>query len=254
MQNLIQYIQEHKHTITNIVGAVLIIVILVLIYTFIGNPFASKEPVVTSNTSHTPPQLIDLSQNQTASGTVKYLLPKSKVTPVYSSIYNNMANEALSVMHAYQNDMGPLLIQTQTATKAKDYAKLQSIGNRVGVINDAQKIRLATLSGDLDNLAIANKNLSDQKTIQLTNDLVTTGKDMVAKYTAMAHLIDSMLSGKVSASTPSEMKTVSEGLEPSARAFFTSAQKLGIYFTDTLKGDVKEYLATHPETATSTKK
>ena len=161
-----------------------------------------------------------------------------------------MANETLVLMRAYQNDMFPLLIQSQAAAKNKDYTTLQSIGNRVKIINDAQKVRHATLSGDLDSLATANKVLADLETVRLTNDMITSGKDMVAKYTAMANLVDSMITGSVSASTATDMKTVSGSLEPATKAFFTAAQKLGVYFTNTLKSDVKTYLATHPATST----
>lgn len=246
-----QYIQENKKII-GVVGVVLLAIVGVA-YLYVSNPFAPTETAPSRVSLQTPPQIVDFSQAQTASGTVRYLLPKSKVTPAYSSIYNNLANEAMALMLSYKDDMSPLLIQSGKAAKAKDYATLQNIGNRVKFINDAQKIRLTTLSGDLDNLALVNKNLSDAKTTQLTNDLIATGKDMVAKYTAMTILVDNIFSGKVTASTAIDAEIISGGLVPATNAFVTSAKKLSSYFTTTLLSDTRAiYLAS--STATSTKK
>lgn len=216
-------------------------------------PSRTGEPSATTPTSQTPPQIVDFKQTNTAPGISKYILPKSKVTPLYYSIYNNIANETTALMRTYKDELFPLLTQSQAAVKNKDYASLKTIGDKVKIINDAQKVRLATLSGDFDNLAAASKTLTDQETVLLTNNFVTTGKVMVAKYSVMATLVDNMMTGDVSADIVTKMKTASSALAPATTSFFTEATKLSDYFAKTILSDAKEYLATHP-IATSTVK
>jgi hypothetical protein len=211
------------------------------------------EPSGTSSTSQTPPQIVDFKQTNTAPGTSKYVLPKSKVTPLYYSIYNNIANEMVALMRVYKDDMFPLLEQSKTAAKNKDYSLLQTLSGKVKIINDAQKVRLATLSANFDNLTAASRALTDQKTILLTNSFITSGKDMVAKYSVMATIVDNMMSGKVSTDMVADMQAASSALAPATTLFYTDATKLSDYFAATIIHDANEYLATHP-VATSTVK
>lgn len=243
MQNFTLSFQEHRRSI--ILSSVVLVIVLALgvVYAMFGNPFA---PAITPSTKiapHTPPKVVDFSQRQNASSTVHYLLPRSKVTPAYASIYNNMANEALDLTRAYNTEMFPLAAQIQTAAKNKDYEKLTNLGRSVRVVNDAQKVRLLTLWGDLSNLALANKNLTDPETMRLTDDLITTGRAMVAKDAAMAKLVDNLLAGKVSAESTNEAKDISGALAPSTKAFFAAAQKLSDYFALTLKSDIAAHAA-----------
>jgi len=203
--------------------------------------------------SQTPPQIVDFKQTNTASGTSAYILPKSKVSPLYYSIYNNIANETVTLMRVYKDDMFPLLEQSKTAAKNKDYSLLQTLGSKVKIINDAQKVRLVTLSANFDNLAAASRTLTDQKTILLTNSFVKSGKDMVTKYSVMATIVDNMMSGKVSTDMVADMQTASSALAPATTLFYTDATKLSDYFAATIIHDANEYLATHP-VATSTVK
>lgn len=175
--------------------------------------------------------------------TKKYILPSSKVNAVYTSMYNAVANATIALETSYKNDLNPLLLRAQTAAKNKDYSSLTSIGEEAKVVNDAQKVRLTTLSTNLAGLAAAAKTLTDQKTISLTNDSVAAGKNFVAKYTALSTLIDAIISGNVSAQTVTQAKTISSEISTATKAFFDANKKLSDYFVDTIVSDANALLA-----------
>lgn len=237
MQNFTLSFQEHRRTI--ILSSVTLVIVLALgvAYAMFGNPFATTTTPSTKIAPHTPPKVVDFSQRQNASSTAHYLLPRSKVTRVYASVYTNTANEATSLLRVYATEMVPLIVQAKVAAQSKDYTTLQSVGQRVRVVNDAQKIRLITLSGDFNNLAIANEGLSDPETKMLTANMISSGNTMVARYVALTKLIDNVLIGKVSSSTVEDATAISGGVGPATKAFLESAKKLGDYLTLSLKDD-----------------
>ena len=237
-----------REILLGITGLIVLVVGTGIFYVY-GMPFfftSGKLAIdVTQKAASSMPTIVNtrLLADSSTGTDKKYILPSSKVNAVYTSMYNAVANATIALETSYKNDLNPLLLRAQTAAKNKDFQSLTSIGEEAKAVNDAQKVRLATLSTNLANLAAAAKTLTDQKTILLTNDSVAAGKNFVAKYTALSVLIDAIISGNVSAQTVTQAKTISSEISLATKSFFDANKKLSDYFVDTIVSDANALLS-----------
>ncbi len=238
--------RSNKQIALGIIGLIALLIVAGVWYVFRGNPFAPKQAAETSDiltSQKSVPQVVDTRPIASAGATAKeYILPSSKVTTAYTSVYNAVANETIAIENSYKNELGPLLTRAQTAIKSKDYRALPGIGKEAKIINDAQKIRLAALSTGLDSLATVSKTLHDQETISLTNSSVFAGKAYVAKHSALSALVDEVLTGNVSSQTVTQAKSVPTEVALAAKVFFDANKKLSDYFVKTIENDANALL------------
>lgn len=173
---------------------------------------------------------------------IKVILPKSTVSTAYYASYSSIVNGFYALERVHQNDMAPLILQIQTAITKKDSAGFTTLVAKAKSINDMQKVRIATLSVNFNNLAAANETLKDPTAKDLTVKFIAAGRNAVAIYSAYSKFVDDMVSGKLSAQSVTDAKTLEKDSPIATAAFRDASVKLTSYFNDTLATDLIDYL------------
>lgn len=181
--------------------------------------------------------------NSAATSTI-YYLPKSIVPSGYAAIFTAIANTTTELENTFANELLPLLPKVETAAKSNDYPTLSALGEQIQTINTTQKQRVTILTADFKNLADVNSSeVTDQKLVGLTDTFISDGSSAVAAYGAINTLVDNVLVGNVSSSTPDETKTLLNDLVTKRTAFDAATKALSAYLNARLVSDAKAYAA-----------
>lgn len=217
---------QHKNVIVGVAWLAVVLIGVGIFYVYKGNLFKSPAPAPASDTA---PRL-------------NVILPRSKVTPEYYTAYNAIVNGFYALENVHLKDAAPIILEMQAAIAKKDSQELTTLAAKAKSINDMQKKRIASLSGNFNDLASASETLKDPKAKSLTANFIAAGRNVVAVYIAYNKLIDDMVSGKLTAQSITDAKAIEKNSPAATAAFRDATVKLTTYFNQTLASDLKAYL------------
>jgi hypothetical protein len=175
---------------------------------------------------------------------VKSIALPPKVSVTYYTTYRDIGTTFIALQNAQKNELTPLIMQMQAYLNLKKFESLPDLGTKIQGVNESQKIRVFTLTNDLNKLAIENEAVTDTTIKELTTDFISTGKSAVEDYRAYTLLIDKILSGNLSLGSITDAKSLSSDSVATITSFQNATKKLNDYILKTFVQEINANFAT----------
>lgn len=231
-----------------VVFLILTLVVIVGISYFVNNNLNLFGKFPVSKNQEIPPPgtpIINLMQLNADAKLSKqnFVVPKSKVSLAYYDAFNNTLNEVIIIDGANKNLLAPLISNIKNGLETKSYNDFPSLSSQIKNINDAQKNRQAILSGHLSLLSSINKKTVDQKTKDLTNNLIDAVTNLNDSYKTYSKIIDDSIGEKIDEQTIASAKLLEDKILSATTASRKASTEILLYFSEVIKADLKNYSA-----------
>lgn len=188
--------------------------------------------------------VIDVNQerNDLAKFKYKFLVPKSRASEDYYTIFNKTLNEFILLDLTNRNELYPLFTTAKSQISSGDLSGLRASADKIKSLNETEKKREIIISSYLNTFKDVNslKANTDKETNKLTSNLIATADKLNNDYIAYSKLIDFVLTGaQITSQTIDDVKTTLNNVVSSTIAFEKSSQDLFSFFKQTTDEELK---------------